>query len=283
MNFFKKNILTPLLLLVFYVLYGTITYGDHSWMLFLTLTTCFFISLYFFKNCTNNDAFKSILILIAPILIIFLTTLTIYGQYSRTILYIIFIPISSFLAYVLFKLKKNIIILLSLCLFWVVGFVLFQNVLILVENKNAETNLRFPQVNFINENKSQVKLDKNKIIILDFWSTSCGICFTKFPDLESTYLKYKKNPNVIIYTVNVPLRKDNFNKTTKILNNLGYTFPKIYATSAKQIEDSLKINSFPHLIILKNGRIRYNGIFETEKKVAFYNIESEIEKLLIEK
>jgi thiol-disulfide isomerase/thioredoxin len=283
MNFFKKNILTPLLLLVFYVLYGTITYGDHSWMLFLTLTTCFFISLYFFKNYTNNDAFKSILILIAPILIIFLTTLTIYGQYSRTILYIIFIPISSFLAYVLFKLKKNIIILLSLCLFWVVGFVLFQNVLILVENKNAETNLRFPQVNFINENKSQVKLDKNKIIILDFWSTSCGICFTKFPDLESTYLKYKKNPNVIIYTVNVPLRKDNFNKTTKILNNLGYTFPKIYATSAKQIEDSLKINSFPHLIILKNGRIRYNGIFETEKKVAFYNIESEIEKLLIEK
>jgi thiol-disulfide isomerase/thioredoxin len=283
MNIFKKNILIALCLFVFYVLFGIITYGDHSWMLFLILSTCFFISLYIFKNHKKIDAFKSILLLTAPILIIFLILIIIYGQYSRTILYIIFIPVSSLLAYFLAKFKHNIIILFSLVLFWVVGFVLFQNVMILIENKNAETNLRFPNVNFVDENKSHVDLNKNKIIILDFWSTSCSICFTKFPDLESTYLKYKKNPNVIIYTVNVPLRNDNFNRTTKILNKLGYTFPKIYATSAKEVEDSLKINTFPHLLILKNGRIRYNGLFESDKKVFFYNIESEIEKLLIEK
>lgn len=282
MNLFKKNILIAISLLCFYLLYGTITYGDHSWMLFLILTTCFFISVYIFRNFARTDAFKSILILTAPILIIFLTLLIIYGQYSRTILYIIFIPISSLFAYLYYKFKHIIIIPFSLALFWVVGFVLFQNVLILIENKNAETNLTFPQVHFVDENKSEINLDKNKIIILDFWSTSCGICFTKFPDLESTYLKYKKNPNVIIYAVNVPLRRDNFDKTTKILNKLGYTFPKIYASSAKQVEDSLKINTFPHLLILKNGRIRYNGLFESEKKVSFYTIESEIEKLLNE-
>lgn len=279
----KNKIFTSLILIVSYIFYGTITYGDHSLMLVMLLTTNYFLSVKIFKNNTLNDSFKKIIILISPILIVFITIIILYNQFSRTILYIIFLPISSALAYTYFKFENKIILLFSIFTFWVVGYILFENVLILVENKNAETNIRFPEIKFTDENKSIVNFNKNKIIVLDFWTTTCSICFTKFPDLESTYLKYKKNPKVIIYAVNVPLRNDSFNKTTKILNNLGYTFPKIYASSAKHIEDSLKINSFPHMIILKDGRIRYSGLFESEKKVAFYNIESEIQKLLVEK
>ena len=272
-----------LILIVCYIFYGTITYGDHSLMLLLFLTTSFFLSIKIFQTNTLSEALKSILILISPIMLIFLMLFFIYNQYSRTILYLIFLPISSVLAYAYFKFKHKMIIFLAIGVFGIVGYVLFQNVLILVENQNADVNIRYPIVHFTDENGTTVNFKKDKIIVLDFWTTSCAICFTKFPDLEYTYLKYNKNPNVIIYAVNVPLKQDDFTKTTKILNNLGYTFPKIYATSAKQIEDSLKINNFPHLIILKDGRIRYNGIFESDRKVAFYNIESVINKLLIEK
>lgn len=282
-NLFKKNIIIALILIVCYIFYGTITYGDHSLMLLLFLTTNFFISIKIFQTNTLSKALKSILILISPIMLIFLMFFFIYNQYSRTILYLIFLPISSALAYTYFKFKHKTIIFLAIGVFGIVGYVLFQNVLILVENQNAEVNSRYPLVHFTDENNTTVNFKKDKIIVLDFWTTSCAICFIKFPDLEYTYLKYKNNPNVVIYAVNVPLKQDDFTKTTKILNNLGYTFPKIYATSAKQIEDSLKINSFPHLIILKDGRIRYNGIFENDRKVAFYNIESVINKLLIEK
>lgn len=283
MNSFKKNSLLTLPLLAIYILCGFVSYGDHSWMLFLTLTSCFFISIFIFKKQPKKEAIQSILFLIAPLLIILLTTLLIYGQYSRTVLYIFFIPISSLLAYSYFKYKHIVILVLSIGVFGTVGFFLFQNVLILIENKNAEKNVPFPAVSFTDENKSKVHFDNTKIVVLDFWTTSCGICFSKFPDLESTYLKYKENPNVVVYAVNVPLRNDKFEKTTQILNKIGYTFPKIYAISAKQIEDSLKINSFPHLLILKNNRIRYDGILETDKKVLTYSIEYEIEKLLSEK
>lgn len=283
MKSYKKNTIIALILIICYILFGTITYGDHSLMLLLFLTTNFFISIRIFQTNTFNIALRSILILISPIMIIFLTLFFIYNQYSRTILYLIFLPISSLLAYSYFKFKQKIIVLLAIGIFGVVGYVLFQNVLVLVGNQNAEMNSQYPEVLFTDKNKTTVKFNKDKIIVLDFWTTSCAICFTKFPDLEHTYLKYKNNPNVVIYAVNVPLKQDDFTKTTKILNDLGYTFPKIYATSAKQIEDSLKINSFPHMIILKDGRIRYDGIFDSDRKVAFYNIESEINKLLIEK
>ncbi|MBG6061002.1 thiol-disulfide isomerase/thioredoxin [Flavobacterium sp. CG_9.1] len=172
--------------------------------------------------------------------------------------------------------------MLAIGIFGVVGYVLFQNVLVLVENQNAEMNSQYPEVLFTDKNKTTVKFNKDKIIVLDFWTTSCSICFTKFPDLEQTYLKYKNNPDVLIYAVNVPLRNDKFTKTTTILKKLGYTFPKIYAASAKQVEDSLKVNAFPHLLILKNGKIRFSGILETDKKVFMYTIDSQIEKLLNE-
>lgn len=283
MKSYKKNIITALCLVTSYVLFGTITYGDHSLMLLLFLTTSFFICIKIFQTNTLNEALKLVLILISPMMLIFLMLFFIYNQYFRTILYLVFLPISSVLAFTYFKFKNKGIIFLAIGIFGIVGYVLFPNILILVENQNAEVNSRYPLVHFNDENNTTVNFKKDKIIVLDFWTTSCAICFTKFPDLEYTYLKYKNNPNVVIYAVNVPLKQDDFTKTTKILNDLGYTFPKIYATSAKQIEDSLKINSFPHMIILKDGRIRYDGIFESDRKVAFYNIESEINKLLIEK
>lgn len=283
MKSYKKKTITALSLIISYIFLGTITYGDHSMMLLLFLTTSFFISIKIFQTNSLSEAFKSILILISPIMLIFLLLFFIYNQYSRTILYLIFLPISSVLAYAYFKFRQKIIIFLSIGIFGIVGYVLFQNVLILVENQNAEMNSRYPVVHFIDENNTTVNFKKDKIIVLDFWTTSCAICFTKFPDLEKTYLKYKNNPNVMLYAVNVPLRNDKFINTKVVLNKLGYTFPKIYATSAKQIEDSLKINSFPHMIILKDGRIRYNGIFESDRNVTFYNIESEINKLLTEK
>jgi thiol-disulfide isomerase/thioredoxin len=283
MKSYQKNIITALSLIISYIIFGTITYGDHSLMLLLFLTTNFFISIKIFQTNTSSDAIKSILILISPIMFIFLMLILIYNQYSRTILYIIFLPISSAMAYAYFKYKHTMIVFCSLGIFGIVGYVLFQNVLILVENQNAEMNIRYPLINFKDENNKTINFDKDKIIVLDFWTTSCAICFTKFPDLEKTYLKYKNHPDVMIYSVNVPLRNDKLVETRAILNKLGYTFPKIYAASSKQIADSLKVNSFPHMIILKGGRIRYNGIFESEKKVAFYNIEGEIEKLMVEK
>jgi thiol-disulfide isomerase/thioredoxin len=251
-------------------------------MLLLFLTTNLFLSIKILQKNNLNEAIKRILLLISPILIVFIAILLIYQEYSRTILYIIFLPASSALAYLYFKFKHKIILLFSIGIFWVVGYVIFQNTLVFIENKNAQTDSDFPIVKFTDASKSIVTLNKDKIIVLDFWTTSCAICFTKFPGLEETYLKYKNNPDVLIYAVNVPLRNDKFDETTTILKKLGYTFPKIYATSAKQVEDSLKINAYPHLLIIKNGKIRFSGILETDKKVFMYTVDGQIEKLLDE-
>jgi hypothetical protein len=84
--------------------------------------------------------------------------------------------------------------------------------------------------------------------------TSCAICFTKFPGFRSNIFKIQNNPDVLIYAVNVPLRNDNLMKQ-QLFKKLGYILSKIYATSAKQVEDSLKINA-PTLTNYKKWKIR---------------------------
>jgi thiol-disulfide isomerase/thioredoxin len=282
MKIYLKYFALSLAILSFYMLFGVITYGDHSIMLLLTLITTFIGSYFIYIKTPPKYHLKLVIILLLPLPIIDSLIFIIHHEYSRGILYFIFIPISGVLAYWYYAKKKIIIVVVSLLLFYCVGFILFPNMFIYIQNKSAVVDKRLPSVTITDKFLKKEDLDKNKIIVLDFWSTSCGICFAKFPDLERTYLKYKNNPNVAIYAVNVPLKNDVFNKTTKILDSIGYRFPKLYAKSDKEMKDSLNIVAFPHLLILKNGKIRYDGILETDKKVYFYNIESQIDKLLQE-
>lgn len=276
-----KYFFLSIVIIILYVIFGTVTYGDHSLMLSLTLFSVFIISFFILKKVNKEEYFKYISLLIMPFLTILFFIVIVYSEYSRPILYIIFIPISSCLAYLYFKYRKNIIVLLSIALFYGVGYILFPNVFSFLQNKDAIVNKLLPNVTIIDKDNKKVNLEKDKIVVLDFWSTSCAICFSKFPYLEKTFEKYKNNPKVEIYTVNVPLKNDNFNKTIKILDSIGYKFPKLYAKSSKEMKDSLNIYSFPHLLILKNGQIRYDGTF-IEDKTVIYNTESEIEKLLNE-
>lgn len=278
----KKLIISSALFFI-YLLFGLFTWGNHTWLLFFTLSSNFVLSYFIFKKNINDEKVKLGLLINLPLILLMFLTCIFYKDFSRGLLYIIFIPISSYLAYLFLLKKKNIIPVFSIILFAFVGFFIFPNFFAFYKNTNSTRNVKFPNITFVNKENKIVNLTGNKVIVLDFWSTDCGICFKKFPDLEDVYLKYKGNKNVEIYSVHVPYRGDTFSNTIKILDSIGYKFPKIYAKSSKVIKDSLSINSFPHLLIIKNGEIRYEGMLETKKTVYMYNIEDEIDKLLYEK
>jgi thiol-disulfide isomerase/thioredoxin len=203
---------------------------------------------------------------------------------SRSLQYIIFIPISNFLAFLYVRYRKALIIPISLLTFFCIGKFLFISIFTLISNYNSERTVDLPYVTLLTRDKTKVDLHQrdDKVIILDFWSTSCSICFKKFPDLQRTFEKYKDNKNVQFFAVNYPLPRDRFNKTVQILDSIGYSFPQLFAQSSHEIEEKLHFNTFPHLLIIKNGKIRYEGLFETKDNTIFYSVESQVDKLLRE-
>ena len=200
---------------------------------------------------------------------------------SLTLIYLILVPTSVYLGWLFINRKSLLIPLISFFLFAFAGIIIIPNVFVLEHNAGANTNKEFSGLSLVNKNQEKVELDKSKIIVLDFWKTSCGVCFKKFPDFEKYYLEFKGNPNIEFYSVNVPIQRDEFLKVVKLVDGLNYEFPTLYATSIKEAEN-LGIHSYPHLLILKDGKVRYSGRLETDKNIFVNHIKSEINKLIVE-
>lgn len=278
----KEQVFKGSIILVLYLILLAVFDGNHTIALPIMLVLTFIISYFVFKKEKANQYLKIGLMLSLPTTIIFTITCILVNDFSRALPYILFIPLSTYLAFLYFKFRKIYILILSVLIFAFISLVIFPNWFIYCNNYDAVKNIPFKEIGLIDHNKNKVVIDKDKVVVLDFWSTSCNICFKQFPDLESVYNKYKNNKNIEFYAVNVPLKRDKFDNTIKILDSIGYKFPKYYAKSFEEVEGKLKFNTFPHLMIIKNGKIRYEGFLETRETSRLFNIEDQIDKLLKE-
>lgn len=95
---------------------------------------------------------------------------------------------------------------------------------------------------------------KSKVVILDFWHTSCGLCFEKFPYLQSGYEKYKDNPSVAIFAVNTPFEDDKSNQAFEMIEKRGYTFPVIVARD-EILAEKFAVVAYPTTFVINKGQI----------------------------
>lgn len=111
--------------------------------------------------------------------------------------------------------------------------------------------------NFITE-----KDFNNKIVLLDFWTTTCGVCFQKFPKLQDAYSKQKDNPSVVILAVNTPLEEDEPNQAFEMIKKREYSFPVVITKDA-DLAEKWGVKGYPTTFVINpNGQIVYKGDLE---------------------
>ncbi|WP_105046332.1 TlpA family protein disulfide reductase [Polaribacter gangjinensis] len=228
-------------------------------------------------------SYKNVLASFAPLLAIWFIQLFLPDiKLSSVIIYIVFTPLSFLLGYYL----KNKSIFLKLgypIIIVFVGIYGFVNFLYVVENHDSFKRIQSPKMEFShNENQIRVDTIQNKVIVLDFWTTSCGACFQQFPEFENIFKKYKNSTSVSLFAVNIPERRDTIGYAKTRIERYNYQFPVLFSDS-DTIPKQLGFNKYPTQIILKNGIIRFIGNLNmNEKNVFIYKLEYEIEKLLNE-
>ena len=105
-----------------------------------------------------------------------------------------------------------------------------------------------------------------KIVLLDFWTTSCGACFEKFPELEAFYKQSKEDSSIAIIAVNSPLQRDSASQFQDMISKYNYTFP-----TAKLIDTNFlkknQIEFYPTVVVInKEGYIVYRGTLNSAIK-----------------
>lgn len=270
----KKIIINGGLTIVIYLL-CVYFFKSQSVIFPVFMIGAFFVSMFL--------SYKNVISSFLPLLIIwFIHFVLPDSKINSVIIYIFFTPFTFLLGYYS---RKNTIFLkvfypILLILIGIYGFVNFW---FFLENFNARKIKNSPKMDFFHNN-DQIRLDTifNKVIVLDYWTTGCGVCFQKFPDYEKLYLKYKNNSKVLFYSVNIPTKKDTIGFAKKMIEKYNYNFPVLYSAS-DTIPKQLGFNRYPHMVILKNREVRFNGYLNlNEKNVFIYKLEDEIEKLLNE-
>ena len=107
-----------------------------------------------------------------------------------------------------------------------------------------------------------------KYVILDFWNSSCGVCFREFPKFEEQYMKYNSNKDVAIFAVNVKLPRDREGVSFEIFSEKGYSFPTLQYGELEDAKNIFGVSVYPTVVVLNPaGIIVFCG--DMEKAFSF--------------
>ena len=128
----------------------------------------------------------------------------------------------------------------------------------------------FP-ITFQNDEGENVFLNslEGTYLIFDFWTSSCGVCFLRFPHVQKVFDKWWDNNNVQVYGVFCRFEEygETFNTGAKMLVEIGYTFPSLSMDIHDPAVEGMGIKVYPTVLIFnKNKELIFRGNIEYAEK-----------------
>jgi len=283
---FKKSLFI-LYCCVFYAAVLLSGYLGNIWQFFIIANLCFFCGIYLLNNNPfTNKIIGYVLLGIYPflLLIAFISSFFSLGFAGYPLVAIIAIEIPIIIR--IYKKPKKTILKYSsvfIILLCVITATLPDYYNYRYQETNINSDKKLPLLELYNSRNEPVVFNKNKIIVLDIWTSSCGICIKQFPKFEALKNELKNDTLIQFYSLNLPLKRDVRKKISKYTQ--PYSFDKLYA--GNEVQNQLKINFVPKYIIIdKNSNIRYIGSLNTgtfEFYKNFYTIINELKMKILNK
>ena len=98
-------------------------------------------------------------------------------------------------------------------------------------------------------------------LVLDVWSSACGVCINEMPEVQALHDKYKDNERVEIITLMVFVRQgETVSDGYHIMEARGCNMPVYGIDRKSQLLKDCRIERFPRVLILdKNRNVIFNG------------------------
>ncbi|WP_341301355.1 TlpA disulfide reductase family protein [Lysinibacillus sp. FSL H8-0500] len=107
----------------------------------------------------------------------------------------------------------------------------------------------------LDKTETSLENHKNKVIVLNFWTTWCNYCKNEIPELNKFY--NKQSGNVEFLAINMTADEKNIKSTEKFRKQYDVKFP-IFLDESGFLQKSFKILAFPTtLIIDSSGIVRH--------------------------
>lgn len=110
---------------------------------------------------------------------------------------------------------------------------------------------------------------RGKVVLINFWATSCGICMAEMPDLAATYLQYRNRGFEVIA---VAMHYDEPELVKGYATKQGLPFPVVFDKDGELAREFDRVGATPttFLIDQAGGRVSKTvGIINFDKLRAF--------------
>lgn len=117
----------------------------------------------------------------------------------------------------------------------------------------------------INGEKFDLKTDKNKIYVLNFWFINCPPCKQEIPELNELVQKYKDNTDVVFLAIALDEKYE--------LKQFLKTMPFLYhIVEGRFYANKYGVQSFPtHVVIGKDGLVKFHTMGLASNTVYWIN------------
>lgn len=110
---------------------------------------------------------------------------------------------------------------------------------------------------------------RGKIVLINFWATSCGICLAEMPDLIQTYQQYRKRGFEVIA---VAMHYDQPGDIKAYVRKQGMPFPVVFDSDGSLAREFEQVSVTPTTFIIDRSGRRISktlGIIDFGKLRAF--------------
>lgn len=96
-----------------------------------------------------------------------------------------------------------------------------------------------------------------KIILVDFWFSACGVCRAKIPYIEQLNERFKNDSSILILFVNAGGEMDSYTNFVSTVTSKDWRTLQLYDQNATFCSKH-HINNFPFQVIIKNGIVVFS-------------------------
>ena len=137
-------------------------------------------------------------------------------------------------------------------------------------NVHAQTKAS-TAITFTTMEGQQIRLSdlRGKIVLINFWATSCGICLAEMPDLIKTYQQYHKRGFEVIA---VAMHYDQLGDIKAYVRKQGLPFPVVFDRDGSLAREFEQVGGTPTTFLIDRSGRRISktvGIIDFGKLRAF--------------
>lgn len=101
---------------------------------------------------------------------------------------------------------------------------------------------------------------KGRTVVLDFWTTSCAVCYRKFPDLQKVRDRFRHRTDVTVLAVHLREQQEMSDYPRRFFAASAFDFARVWTVETRRMMSQFGFPTVPTVVVIDPaGKVVFRG------------------------